>query len=152
MRGGQYKGQHHIAAVGIDTSSPTLALYNGYTMFATIGLVHLGFGRLMTTIDDGRRHNPRKERRLLHLADQVLLYLQVLSQRETFGVFGNFKFQTSNSHYRFRQFYASAEAPLDIAVIAEVKIAFQTLLERIVVVVEVRIVYQQGIELISGFE
>jgi len=50
----------------------------------------------MPTVDNRRLHDPGEERRFLHVLDQVLLDLQVLSQGETFWIFEDFKFQVSN--------------------------------------------------------
>ena len=53
---------------------------------------------------------------------------------------------------RFCNLLAAAEAVPDLAVVAQIDVSLQTLEQRIMVVIQVAVVDDEGIELIAGFE
>ena len=72
------EGEHEVAGVGIDASSPTLALHDGDTVRAAVSLVHFRRCTLVPAVDDRRLYNPRKERRFFDTLYQVLFYRQIV--------------------------------------------------------------------------
>jgi len=139
------KTEHQIPLVRIHTSSPTLTLHNGNAMRTAIVLVDLDLRLLMPAINDSGRYNPSKESRFADSLHQILFRLQILYQRQSFrkpfnsqlSKILNSPFSILHLHHRLGQLNTSAETPFDIAVVAKINIAFESLFERVVVIIEI---------------